>query len=219
MRMSRVMGMVGLALMLSAATGCSNDLKAERDQLKDENLQLRDDLAEARSALESCEDERSDLTEQNSKLRMDLANAAQLQQPQQQPQAGDTGFENIEGVTGESRPGEVAAVVEGDMLFASGSIELKTEAKRSLDKVASVLNSEYSGLMIRIEGHTDSDPIRRSKWGTNDRLSCERAMAVKEYLKSKGVSGDRMYVSGFGPIRLKESKARSRRVEVVVLTQ
>lgn len=219
MRISRIFGVAALALTLAASTGCSNDLKAERDRLKDENLQLRDDLADARTALQSCEDERGDLTEQNSKLRMQLADSSSSAQPANQPQSDDTGFEGIQGVSGETRPGEVSAVVEGDMLFASGSVDLKAEAKRSLDKVASVLNSEYSGLMIRIEGHTDNDPIRRSKWGTNDRLSCERAMAVKEYLKTRGVDSSRMYVAGFGPIRIKESKVKSRRVEVVVLTQ
>ncbi|MBZ0171224.1 MAG: OmpA family protein, partial [Phycisphaerales bacterium] len=70
---------------------------------------------------------------------------------------------------------------------------------------------------IRIEGYTDTDPIRKSKWASNEHLSFERANAVEKYLISRGVDTKRMYAAAFGPDRPKGSKQDSRRVEIVVL--
>lgn len=213
---SRVMGLMVLVALAMGATGCNNSLKDENSRLHGENAALRDQLAEMEDALQSAERQRAELAAEASRYRQEnQALSARSSQPTQRP----TGFENISGVSGEFRPGEVAAIVEGDVLFDSGKVVLKAAAKASLDKVAGVLNSQYSGKTIRIEGHTDTDPIKKSEWKTNDRLACERAMAVKEYLVSKGVAGSRMYVAGLGPNRPKASKEKSRRVEVVVMLQ
>lgn len=214
---SRVMEMIGLLVLTMGLTGCNNKLKDENARLLSENAGLRDQISQTEDALQSAERQRADLAAEASRYRQqnqDLMNA--------KPATGtqpNTGFEGIKGVSGENRPGEVAAVVEGDLLFDSGKVTLKASAKSSLDQVARVLNGQYSGKTIRVAGHTDSDPIKKSAWKTNDRLACERAMAVKDYLVSKGVDGSRMYVAGFGPNEPKGSKAQSRRVEVVVMLQ
>ncbi|MBL1218010.1 MAG: hypothetical protein D8M59_11010 [Planctomycetes bacterium] len=219
MRLTRVMALMGLAAMtMGLLGGCNKGLQAERNQLYSENMQLRSELDTVNQAVDACERQRADLAAQvgdlqatNDQLRSDLA------QKQQEPAARSTGFENIPGVDSEYRRGEVVARVEGDVLFDSGKIVLKGNAKSTLDRIVGVLNSTYSGRRVRIEGHTDSDPIKKSPWKTNDRLSCERAMAVKDYLSGKGIDGVRMYVAGFGPSMPRESKQASRRVEIVVL--
>jgi len=213
---SRVMGLMALLMLAMGATGCNNQLKDENSRLHGENAGLRDQLAEMEDALQSAERQRAELAAEASRYRQE--NQA-LQSKGSQPAQRPTGFEGIDRVTGEFRPGEVAAIVEGDVLFDSGKVILKAAAKSSLDKLASVLNSQYGGRQIRVEGHTDTDPIKKSEWKTNDRLACERAMAVKEYLAGKGVDGSRMYVSGWGPNRPKGGKAQSRRVEIVVMLQ
>ncbi len=215
-KVSRVMGMVGVLVLAMGLTGCNNKLKDENARLLGENAGLRDQLSQTEDALQSAERQRSELAAEASRYRQqvqDLQNAKPATPKQ------NTGFEGIDRVSGEFRPGEVAAVVEGDLLFDSGKVTLKASAKSSLDQVARVLNGQYAGKRIRIAGHTDSDPIKKSQWKTNDRLACERAMAVKEYLASKGVDGSRMYVAGYGPNEPKGSKAQSRRVEVVVMLQ
>src|SRR5690606_15641070 len=73
-----------------------------------------------------------------------------------------TGFEGIEGVTTTVGAGEITASVEGDVLFDSGKTTLKTNAKRSLDRIAAVLNETWPNKAIVIQGHTDTDPIKRS---------------------------------------------------------
>lgn len=221
MRLTRVMGLAGASVVILAAlTGCNDGLKAERDQLYSENMQLRSELDTVNQAVDACERQRADLMVQvgdlqatNDKLRSDLASKRAASGGRA------TGFEDIQGVESEYRRGEVVARVEGDILFDSGKVDLRANAKATLDRIAGVLNSTYSGRRIRIEGHTDSDPIKKSQWKTNDRLSCERAMAVKDYLTGKGVDGVRLYVAGFGPSQPRESKQKSRRVEIVVLLE
>jgi len=107
--------------------------------------------------------------------------------------------------------------VAGDVLFDSGKTELKRSSKSTLDRIAGVIASQYPGRMIRVEGYTDSDPIRKSHWKTNERLSAERAMSVEAYLVSKGVDNDQVYSAAFGPASPKGSKSASRRVEIVIL--
>lgn len=213
MTLSRFVACLGLAAGLFLLTGCNNNMKSENERLLAENQSLRDQLGDQESALQSLDAERAELVAENSRLRMEREDLRS-----QQPAGGGTGFDNIPGVQGERRAGgEVAAVVEGDILFASGSATLRNSAKQTLDRVIGVLNSTYSGQMIRIEGHTDADPIRKSGWKTNDRLSCERALSVKEYLESKGVAGSRIHVAGFGSTKPRETKEKSRRVEIVVI--
>lgn len=222
----RVMAVLLLpVLMLGSLTGCSDKLKAERDSLRNEAMQLRQSNDTLAAALDACEAERTEVASAISRHRMeneDLRNQLAMMQTQPAMPAAtmstpDNPFDEIPGVTGEMGAGEITAVVEGDVLFDSGKVALKSSSKRSLDQIARILNTEYGGHTIRIAGHTDSDPIKKSSWKTNDRLSCERAMAVKTYLLSKGVGDDRMHVAGFGSTEPRETKAKSRRVEIVVI--
>jgi len=110
------------------------------------------------------------------------------------------------------------------ILFASGSADLKSASKAVLDKVAGVLNKDYPNHMIRVEGHTDNQPIVRTKklWADNWDLACNRSMAVVRYLVTKGVDPKRIYASGFSynqPVAANataEGRAKNRRVEIVV---
>lgn len=197
--------------------GCADDQAKRRAALLEQEaneLRARNDQLE--SALSASNDERARLEQDMLRLERDAA-VAQTQAQTRRSTAA-TGFEGIEGV-GSSRGagGEVIVDILGDVLFDSGKVVLKNSAKQSLDRVAQVINSSYSGRVIRIEGHTDSDPIRRSEWRTNERLSAERALAVHEYLTSKGVDRKRMHIAGFADARPRDTKARSRRVEIVIL--
>jgi outer membrane protein OmpA-like peptidoglycan-associated protein len=69
---------------------------------------------------------------------------------------------------------------------------------------------------VEIGGHTDNTGSK----ATNMKLSEDRANAVRDYLISKGVSGERMTAVGYGPDEpvadnaTKEGKAQNRRVEL-----
>jgi chemotaxis protein MotB len=207
-----------LVIMLGAATllvGCTNSLKEENALLLDENQTLRAQLEERNTALESINQELRDRNIAISELQRDLDDT--MRQPVT-PVASTptTGFEGIEGVSGAIEPGEITAIVESDILFDSGKSTLKPEARRTLDAVSDVLNRTYATKTIRIEGHTDSDPIRKSGFKSNYHLGFERSVAVREYLASRGVDAARIYLASYGPDQPQATKAQSRRVEIVV---
>ena len=197
-----LVGVLTVAGFAGLGAGCSTVSKAEYEAAVSESLELRDQVSTLRAQLTDCESRYSALASQGAS----------------QPTGGrSTGLEGIGGTNGSVRAGDVVVSIVGDVLFDSGSNVLKADAKRSLDQVASVLRARYPGHSIRVEGYSDSDPIKKSKWETNERLSGERAMAVEAYLVSKGISKDQIYYAGFGTAIAKESKAKSRRVEIVVL--
>jgi len=207
--------LAGLAAMLLAAGGCQDKLKAENDALRMENLELRDRLNAEQAAREACDEERSQLLDQVAELESQLGQPAVA--------GGATGFEGMGLDVERGTRGEITVRLPGDVLFASGKVDLKSTSKQTLSNIARVLKNEYAGNTIRIEGYTDADPIRKSKWKDNKELSAQRALAVERYLASQGVDDERMYAAGFGEANPRASnstaagKAQNRRVEIVVV--
>ncbi len=205
---------IGLVGMLGL-TGCKSISQADYDAAIDENTQLRERIATLQGNVQQANDRNAQITQENARLRDE--NSRLSSQPAQ-PAGRQSGFEGIAGVdVGMRAGGEIVVGVAGDVLFSSGQATLRNQAKTSLDQIAQVLRSQYANNQIRVEGHTDSDPIKKSGWKTNERLGAERAMAVETYLVSKGVDNDRIYSATFGPSRPRGSKQDSRRVEIVIL--
>jgi chemotaxis protein MotB len=77
-------------------------------------------------------------------------------------------------------------------------------------------------MRVSIVGHTDSDPIKKSKWADNWELSSQRSLSVLRYLIKRGIPEDLIEAAGRGasqPVADNSSssgKAQNRRVEVVV---
>jgi chemotaxis protein MotB len=202
-RLGLVLGVISAIGM--ALGGCSTVPQSEYDLVVQENTELRQRQAALQRSLDESESRYAAMVDENQRLAGDLDR-----------RRGD--FEGMDGVTtGRRGTGEMVVGIAGDVLFDSGSATLKNDAKRTLDRIAQVLNSSYAANQIRVEGYTDTDPIRRSKWETNRRLGAERAMAVEEYLVSKGVDNRRIYSATFGETQPKGTKAQSRRVEIVLL--
>jgi len=101
------------------------------------------------------------------------------------------------------------------ILFNSGKSTFKQETFAVLQSITAILK-EYPSSKFSIEGHTDSD----GKDAMNQKLSEDRAGAVKNYLIENGIASDRLTSSGFGeskPIdtnKTAKGKANNRRVEV-----
>ncbi len=110
------------------------------------------------------------------------------------------------------------------ILFDSGQATLKPEGETALAKIAEHLRANpKEGL--RIDGHTDSDPIVRTKymWDTNHHLAAGRALSVFKYLVSQGIDEKRVYIAAYGPNRpvasnaSDEGKRKNRRVEFLLV--
>lgn len=216
--MQRSFFRVGFAALMVAGLGvlgaCSSDKPSEADLAKQEAAELR----ERNAALEQeTRTQASQIADLQNQLAMAQRAPAQPQTDWSSPRSGgNSGGGGSDNFSRDDR-GRMVAEVAGDVLFASGQATLKADAKKKLDSIARELNGRYSGNDIRIEGHTDSDPIRKSKWGSNEALSKARAEAVREYLQSKGVSGGRMSTVGKGSSEPKGTKAASRRVDIIIL--
>lgn len=113
-----------------------------------------------------------------------------------------------------------------NVFFDSGSADIKKESLEILKSIAEILNrEEFLNRQIKIEGHTDSDPIYRSpKFPTNWELSSARATNVLRYLvEVETLDGMRVSSSGYSyyreiaPNDTPENKAKNRRVDIVIL--
>jgi outer membrane protein OmpA-like peptidoglycan-associated protein len=104
-----------------------------------------------------------------------------------------------------------------DVLFDTGRYTLKPATQVSLAKVSGILQA-YPGLKLQVEGYTDS--VGSAQF--NQKLSENRAGAVRDFLVTQGVNADNIVATGYGmskPVADNNtSKGRSlnRRVQLVV---
>lgn len=106
------------------------------------------------------------------------------------------------------------------ILFDSGSAEIKDEMKSVLGKVARFIN--VSSFQIYIDGHTDNVPIKSEKYPSNQDLSLARSFNIMEYLvKKEEVPPGLIALAGYGelhPIAPNETplgRGKNRRVEII----
>lgn len=105
----------------------------------------------------------------------------------------------------------------GDVLFATGQADLKSGARRSLEKLSAFLH-EYPQRNVQIEGFTDS--VGSDDY--NQGLSERRAGSVRDALTGMGISSDRIQTRGLGkssPVADNDSatgRQQNRRVEVII---
>lgn len=103
-------------------------------------------------------------------------------------------------------------------LFDSGKSALKPAGKRELDDLATRLQAMHGIDSIEITGYTDS----LGSAAFNQKLSVQRAEAVKSYLVNKGVAADLMTTRGLGasnPVASNATaagRAQNRRVELKI---
>ncbi len=120
--------------------------------------------------------------------------------------------------------GLVVTIATDKVLFADGEATLLPEGRRILATVAPTLRGLPNRLSI--DGHTNSIPIRTSRFPSNWELATDRATGVLRYLATaQDIPVDRMYATGFADTRplLPASNPRAlvanRRVEIVVLAR
>jgi outer membrane protein OmpA-like peptidoglycan-associated protein/Tol biopolymer transport system component len=105
-----------------------------------------------------------------------------------------------------------------NLFFDLGKATLKPESEPELKRIQQVMK-ENMALIIEISGHTDntgSDEI-------NNKLSLERANAVKDYLLNGNIDSSRIRTKGYGKSKPKadnsteEGRQINRRVEIEIL--
>ncbi|MGE3150463.1 MAG: peptidoglycan -binding protein [Pseudorhodoplanes sp.] len=118
-------------------------------------------------------------------------------------------------------------VFQSEVFFDAGQAVLKPEGRTELDGLATALIELEKQIpadiawVLRVDGHTDIRPLSPTAlFRTNWDLSAARAIAVVQYLISRGVSPQRLVAAGFGefqpldPERTEEAYRRNRRIEL-----
>jgi chemotaxis protein MotB len=116
-------------------------------------------------------------------------------------------------------------VFESEVLFDTGRAEVSAAGRAQMEQVAVALQDLEREIppeipwVMRVDGHTDKRPVTgqfRSNW----ELSAARAIAVVQYLVSRGVSPQHLVAAGFGEFQPldagdnDEALRRNRRIEL-----
>lgn len=217
------------ALLLRASRMEVDEARMEAERARMESAAAQEEVARTRRDAMTAEDLREEATRREAAAREEAEAARRLAEAQASEielarreaelaaQDADSLRRRLELM--ELRQTDRGVVVTlGDVLFAVGETELEPTARSNLTDVVELLQSE-PGKRIRIEGHTDASgpaPV-------NQRISLERAEAVRDTLVSMGIDAARIQALGMGedfPIASNddaEGRSRNRRVDVILL--
>jgi len=199
---------------------------AQVEVLNQQIAALRRQLAALEGALEAAEKKDKDAQTRLADLGQRL-NVALAQRVQELSRYRSDFFGRLRTILGNRPDIRIVGdrfVFQSELFFDVGLAVLKPEGRAELDKIASALleiERQIPGdiaWVMRVDGHTDVRPIGGGR--TNWDLSAARAIAVVQYLISRGVSPQRLVAAGFGefqPIdtdRTEEAYARNRRIEL-----
>lgn len=188
--------------------GLKKDLetaKAERDELA-QRLQVLDaDLASARKQLNIVQTSLAEKEMANDKLRNELSNLnVQLE---------------------ETSRGLQLTIVD-QLLFNPGSADLSTGGQELIGKVAAIIQENFPGRELAIEGHTDNQPIKHSGWKSNWELGSARATSVLHALvDAHGFDPMKLSAATYGEFRpaatnaTPEGRASNRRSVIIILPE
>jgi chemotaxis protein MotB len=216
-----------LSTQLDAEKRISLRALAQVEVLNQQIAALRRQLGAIEKALEVSEKRERDSQSRISELGQRL-NVALAQRVQELSRFRSDFFGRLRAILGNRPDVRVVGdrfVFQSEVFFDTGQAVLKPEGRAELDKIATVLLEVSQQIpqdinwVLRVDGHTDVRPIQggtRSNWD----LSASRAIAVVQYLISKGMPPQRLVAAGFGefqpidPGTTEEAYSRNRRIEL-----
>ncbi|WP_395665008.1 peptidoglycan -binding protein [Methylocella sp.] len=215
---------------LKAEKDISAQALAKVDVLNQQIAALRRQLAALEDALSASEKSGAESQEKIAELGSRL-NVALAQKVQELARYRSDFFGRLRQILGE-RPGVAVVgdrfVLQSEVLFQSGQATVDAAGKAELDKLAAAVVALEGEIppdipwVLRIDGHTDRRPIQSGAFPSNWALSAARAIAVAQYLVSKGVSPQRLAATGFGEFQPidpgdgEEANRRNRRIELKI---
>lgn len=122
---------------------------------------------------------------------------------------------------------EGKVILQGEVLFASGSDELRSQAHAFLNRLGTnliPLLAAEPGQMVLVGGHTDDRTLRtEGRFSSNWELAAARALSVTRVLIAAGLPATRVVAAGFGaehprvPNDDEEARRKNRRIEVLLV--
>ena len=195
---------------------------ASAEQAQQAQLQA----AQAQAEADRAAAQRAEAEAQRAKADAEAANArAQAEDAQRKAQEAQQSVEALRAKllaqlnailqTTETPRGLVVNL--NDVLFDTGKYTLKPNTQVSLAKVATILEL-YQGIKVQVEGYTDATGSPQ----TNQKLSENRADAVKDFMVNNGVPQDNITAQGYGATdfvadnKTAAGRQQNRRVELIV---
>jgi chemotaxis protein MotB len=118
-------------------------------------------------------------------------------------------------------------VFSSEVLFDVGEAQMSAEGQRQIAGVAEILLDVAGDIpegidwILRVDGHTDNQPVRGGRWEDNWQLSQARALSVVRFMQDDlGFPPDRLVAAGFGEFQPLEpgdsaqARAVNRRIEL-----
>ena len=117
-------------------------------------------------------------------------------------------------------------VFQSEVLFSSGSADLGGKGQDQLAKLAKTILEIADKIptklpwILRVDGHTDRNPIATARFPSNWALSTHRALSVVNQLIRQGVPANRLAAAGFGEFQPLDTNndeiayRRNRRIEI-----
>ncbi|HON92281.1 MAG TPA: OmpA family protein [Sedimentisphaerales bacterium] len=201
---------------VSLLSGCT-DYKKKYDYLNVEHQNLK-------GRFENLQSERQQLADRIAQDQQTIDELRRQIEELNKTPADATGFGDGYDVAFDAAAGTITVTLPNTILFESGKASLKSATSTELDHILSVIKQKYADKDIDVVGHTDTDPIVKTKdlWADNLELSAQRALSVARYLISHGIPEKQVRAAGCGSARPIASnataagKAKNRRVEIVV---
>jgi flagellar motor protein MotB len=225
-------GLIALLALIAAAgnfIGCENQCEQELQNLQLEHSELQERYGEAQQDLRAANMREADLLARAQSAENELSVCrVNLREAQRELSTAQQQLAQLRGQPAQQiespRVGE-RITLSTDVVFASGRAELSEAGRGEVGQIAQRIQQRYPQGKVLVYGHTDNDPIRRTRnlWQDNLELSANRAMAVTRALIERGVSADRIETVAMGEAdpavanTSAENKARNRRVEVFIL--
>lgn len=219
--------------------GCNSDVRNLQTQLENANQvnsQLRNDLTDVKNALAVSMKQNSQGNLNISKL-VDEINASnkyikQLVDAKSKSDSLNIALTNkltrslntdeLRDVDVKVLKGVVYISLSDQMLFKSGSYQVSSQAKQTLEKIAKILK-DFKDFDVLVEGNTDNVPISQTNIRNNWDLSALRASSVVQVLQNDfGINPSRLSAAGrgeFNPVTDNDSevgKQRNRRTEIII---
>ena len=213
---------------LAAERGATQRAQNQVELLNEQIRALRRQLAALEDALAASEsrdrESQARIAELGSRLNVALA-----QRVQELARYRSDFFGRLRQIIGSRSDVRIVGdrfVLQSEVLFAAGSAALKPEAGPELDRIAGAILDIAKEIptdipwVLRVDGHTDARPIQSAQFPSNWALSAARAIAVVQYLRSKGLPPQRLLAGAFGEFQpldsgtSEEAYSRNRRIEM-----
>ena len=198
-------------------------------KLKTENEALSNQKAESDAKLAATASRAQKAELELKKAKLALADAEKSQTVKAVATSGPSRKEKIAqlvrftgGTPIVTPEGQMGVRLAGDILFKSGKTAV-TGGKDTLQRIANAIQTLGDDVIVFVDGHTDSDPLVRTKhlYKDNYGLGAARANSVAKTLETMGVSRGKLITRSFGedkPIaanKTRAGKSQNRRVEIM----